>query len=244
MAYDQAKLVEKLRGINASQQSIETVSMYCQVLKRHAPNVVTDWAAEYHKQPTPRKVALLYLANDVLQNSRKKGAEYVAAFHKVLPHALHAAATSGDAKLAKSATRLVEIWNERRVFSAHAITALKEAVGDAATPSKDHGLASALEQTQRAHESRVTAAAACANIAEGAMDPQARTHAVNALTTALAAADAERLTRQRAVQALTAALQQQQAALAELSALSSGWQVHMARLQPGADDATCLVFSH
>lgn len=247
MAYDQNKLVEKLRGINASQQSIETVSMYCQVLKRHATNVVADWAAEYSKQPPPRKLALLFLANDVLQNSRKKGAEYVAAFHKALPRALKAAASSGDQKLAKGAMRLVEIWEERRVFGSHAITSLKDAVGGAATQSlpKDDSLSSVLQQVTRAHEGRLAAAAGCDNSAgvpgdAAPLDPQALVQRIKALTAALASADVEKLARQRAMQTLSAALQQQQAVLTELGTLAAGWQAQVVQLEAAARGAWLL----
>ena len=35
------------------------------------------------------KLTLLYLANDIVQNSRKKGSEYKAEFSRVLPRAFH-----------------------------------------------------------------------------------------------------------------------------------------------------------
>jgi hypothetical protein len=38
-----------------------------------------------------RRVAYLHLANDIIQNSRRKGNEYILAFQKVLPEALEAA---------------------------------------------------------------------------------------------------------------------------------------------------------
>ena len=36
-----------------------------------------------------RKLTLLYVANDVIQNARRKGPEYKAEFTRALPRALH-----------------------------------------------------------------------------------------------------------------------------------------------------------
>ncbi len=62
----------KLGGMNSTQASIETVSNWCQFYRRQAPAVVGCWDAEFVKAPPPRRLLMLYLANDILQNSRKK----------------------------------------------------------------------------------------------------------------------------------------------------------------------------
>lgn len=54
-----------------------------------------------------QKVPLLYLANDILQNSRRKGNEFVAEFWKVLPAALKDVAMKGDDHGKKVVSRLV-----------------------------------------------------------------------------------------------------------------------------------------
>ncbi len=252
MSYDQAKVVEKLRSLNSSQQSIETVSMYCQVLKRHAANVVADWSAEFSKQPPPRKLALLYLANDVLQNSRKKGAEYVAEFHRALPKALKAAASSGDPKLTRGAQRLVGIWEQRRVFGSHTITSLKEAVGNgsASTPragasssaaaSKGDGgtasayaappllqtLADALQKTDKATAARTEAGAACAvipDVMDGESHAQLQQYVVT-LQKAHKAAVAEGVARARVVKTLQAFMDVQHATEAALEHEVNTWE--------------------
>ena len=43
----------------------------------------------YSSANTSRRLTLLYLANDIVQNSRKKGAEYKVEFTRVLPKAFH-----------------------------------------------------------------------------------------------------------------------------------------------------------
>lgn len=49
----------------------------------------------------------LYLANDILQNSRRKGPEFVNAFWTVLPAVLRDVLDSGDESVRNPAYRLV-----------------------------------------------------------------------------------------------------------------------------------------
>lgn len=64
-----------------------------------ARKVVGVWEAEFTRAPNAqKKLALLYLANDILQNSRKKGPEYVQEFFRCLPRPLQQLLKHGDAK--------------------------------------------------------------------------------------------------------------------------------------------------
>lgn len=63
---------DKLGGLNSTQASIETLSNWCCFYRKQAPAVVTCWDAEYTRAPPPRRLVMLYLANDILQNSRRK----------------------------------------------------------------------------------------------------------------------------------------------------------------------------
>uniref|UniRef100_A0A1I8HI48 CID domain-containing protein n=1 Tax=Macrostomum lignano TaxID=282301 RepID=A0A1I8HI48_9PLAT len=54
--------------------------------------------------------------NDVVQNSRKQGPEFLRVFSAVLSHAMKDCAKAADAKVMASLDRLVRIWHERHVF--------------------------------------------------------------------------------------------------------------------------------
>lgn len=60
----------------------------------------------------------MYLANDVIQNSKKKGPEYGKEFGKVLKNAFnHIGETcSGDEKTLGSLGRILKIWEDRGVY--------------------------------------------------------------------------------------------------------------------------------
>ena len=59
----------------------------------------------------------MYLANDVVQNSKKKGPEYAKEFGLVMTKAFHhLASIEFDEKTIMSLVRLIAIWHERQIF--------------------------------------------------------------------------------------------------------------------------------
>ncbi|KAL2529220.1 ENTH/VHS family protein [Forsythia ovata] len=109
-------LGDKLMKLNSSQQSIETLSHWCIFHMNNAKQVVETWDRQFHCSPHEQRLAFLYLANDIIQNSRRKGAEFVTEFWKVLPDALRDVIEHGDELGKNSALRLISIWEERKVF--------------------------------------------------------------------------------------------------------------------------------
>lgn len=72
----------------------------------------------------------MYLANDVIQNSKKKGPEYGKEFGAVLSNAFEHMSSSSDEKIKTSIGRLLKIWEERGVYDAAQIREFKESLGD------------------------------------------------------------------------------------------------------------------
>ncbi|KAL1336675.1 hypothetical protein HN51_031053 [Arachis hypogaea] len=113
-------LADKLSKLNSTQQCIETLSHWCIFHRSKAEVVVETWKKQFDKSEMVQKVPLLYLANDILQNSKRKGNEFVTEFWKVLPSALKYVDEKGDDHEKKVASRLVDIWEQRRVFGSRA----------------------------------------------------------------------------------------------------------------------------
>ncbi|CAK9175146.1 unnamed protein product [Ilex paraguariensis] len=122
-------LVEKLAKLNSSQQSIETLSHWCIFHMNKAKQVVETWDKQFHCSPREQRLAFLYLANDILQNSRRKGSEFVGEFWKVLPDTLRDAIENWDEFGRNAALRLIGIWEERKVFGSRGQILKKELVG-------------------------------------------------------------------------------------------------------------------
>lgn len=118
--FNEQILADKLSKLNSTQQCIETLSHWCIFHRSKAELIVTTWEKQFHSSEVAQKVPLLYLANDILQNSKRKGNEFVSEFWKVLPGALKDLIEKGDDHGKNVVTRLVNIWEERRVFGSRA----------------------------------------------------------------------------------------------------------------------------
>ncbi|XP_066355120.1 uncharacterized protein [Miscanthus floridulus] len=63
-----------------------------------------------------KKILFLFLSNDILQNSKRKGGDYVHEFWRVLPRSLKHVYENGGEEGMKLVARLIGIWDERNVF--------------------------------------------------------------------------------------------------------------------------------
>lgn len=86
---------------------IKALSHWCIFHRSKAELVVTTWEKQFHSAQMVQKVPLLYLANDILQNSKRKGNEFVTEFWKVLPGALKVISEEGDDHGKNVVSRLV-----------------------------------------------------------------------------------------------------------------------------------------
>lgn len=114
--FSDSNLAKKLSDLNNSQQSIQTLSLWLIHHRKHCSTIVDVWLRELKKAHPKRKLTFLYLANDVIQNSKKKGPEFNKAFRSVLIEAFKSAVKDVDEKAKGSMERLVKIWEERSVF--------------------------------------------------------------------------------------------------------------------------------
>ena len=116
-SFSEESLEKKLADLNQSQQSIQGLSLWLVHHRKHHSKIVSTWQRELYKTSNDRKLVFLYLANDVVQNSRKKAPEFSKEFGHVLKKVLeHLTALNLDPKTVKSISRLVGIWKERNIF--------------------------------------------------------------------------------------------------------------------------------
>ncbi|KAG5245228.1 regulation of nuclear pre-mRNA domain-containing protein [Salix suchowensis] len=110
------------------------LSRWCIHHRSKAELVVETWDKQFHNSDMLKKVPLLYLANDILQNSKRKGNEFVAEFWKALPAALKNVVEKGDDRDKNVVSRLVNIWEERTVFGSRARSLRELMLGQDAPP--------------------------------------------------------------------------------------------------------------
>ncbi|XP_068618543.1 regulation of nuclear pre-mRNA domain-containing protein 1B isoform X2 [Battus philenor] len=122
-------LIRKLQDLNSSQQSIQTLSLWLIHHRKHHAAVVKTWFKELLKAKDSKQLTFMYLANDVIQNSKKKGPEYGKEFGEVLVESFkHMAKTGITTKTKNSLHRILSIWQERGVYDAQKIQEFKEAM--------------------------------------------------------------------------------------------------------------------
>lgn len=67
---------------------------------QEAHKLVSLWETEFDRsRDSAKRMALLYLANDILQNSRKKGTHFVQPFYRLLPRTVRLTVKHGDDKV-------------------------------------------------------------------------------------------------------------------------------------------------
>lgn len=77
-----------------------------------------------------RKLTFIYLVNDVIQNSRKKGPEFRDQFGPVLAPAFKLMGQAmADENTQKRLERILNIWGDRNLFDAKLMSEFKKALG-------------------------------------------------------------------------------------------------------------------
>ncbi|XP_043946135.1 regulation of nuclear pre-mRNA domain-containing protein 1B isoform X2 [Protopterus annectens] len=82
--FSESALEKKLSELSNSQQSVQTLSLWLIHHRKHSSPIISVWHKELKKAKSGRKLTFLYLANDVIQNSKRKGPEFTRDFESVL----------------------------------------------------------------------------------------------------------------------------------------------------------------
>lgn len=124
MALNESNLVKKLISLTNTQDSVQTLSLWILHHRAHHRKIVDIWAKVLKKSKPSHRLTMLYLANDVLQNGRRKGVQqYIESFGEVLPHQVP---LFRDEKILKHVDRVFTIWSERSVYPSDFTLGLKD----------------------------------------------------------------------------------------------------------------------
>jgi len=127
MSFSEASLLKKINELNNTQQSVQSVSLWLIHHRKHSQTIVKIWLKELvNSTKSERKLTFIYLANDMLQNSRKKGYEYMTEFSAVLGDAIENTAKYSDEKVRFTLERILNIWKDRKIYPDEKIEELKK----------------------------------------------------------------------------------------------------------------------
>ncbi|KAE9419654.1 hypothetical protein Angca_009807 [Angiostrongylus cantonensis] len=116
--FSEAAMRERLSKLRPQQDCINTLSMWLMHHHRHTDEIVQIWLKEVRKETNSSQIVnLLYIANDVIQNSRKKNPEMMAKFFTVLEPAFRHAAKISGPELDKAMIKTLNVWRDRQIYN-------------------------------------------------------------------------------------------------------------------------------
>ncbi|XP_035385238.1 regulation of nuclear pre-mRNA domain-containing protein 1A-like isoform X2 [Electrophorus electricus] len=134
--FSESALEKKLAELSNSQQSVQTLSLWLIHHRKHSKTIVKVWYNELKKAQVSRKLTFLYLANDVIQNSKKKGPEFTQDFAPLIIDAFKHVSSEGEDGCKKQLDRVLSIWQERAVYENDLLDKLSEVLHGEKKPKK------------------------------------------------------------------------------------------------------------
>ncbi|CEJ54575.1 Putative DUF618 domain protein [Penicillium brasilianum] len=131
MAYTDDAVKAKLSALNETQESIVTVAQWVMFHRRHAEKTAQIWLQKIRDSPPPKRLNLVYLANEVAQQSKARGKEdFLIAFSPIVAEATAAAYKGSSNDIQQKIRRVVDVWRQRHVFEVPILDAVEARVND------------------------------------------------------------------------------------------------------------------
>ncbi|KAL1867120.1 hypothetical protein Daus18300_006519 [Diaporthe australafricana] len=117
MAYNDDAVLARLSALNESHDSIATAAQWIMFHKRHADRTVQIWLQKLKESPSTRRLNLIYLANEVTQQSKARHKDdFPLAFAPIIAEAASVAYKGATPDVQNKVRRVVEVWRDRGVF--------------------------------------------------------------------------------------------------------------------------------
>lgn len=131
MAYTDDAVKAKLSALNETQESIVTVAQWVMFHRRHAERTALIWLQKIRDSQPPKRLNLVYLANEVAQQSKARGRdEFLMAFAPIIAEAAAIAYKGSSADIQGKLRRVMEVWRQRHVFDVAILEAIETRVDD------------------------------------------------------------------------------------------------------------------
>ncbi|VDO26680.1 unnamed protein product [Haemonchus placei] len=122
--FSETAMRERLSKLRPQQDCINTLSLWLMHHHRHTDDIVQIWLKEVRKETNSAQIVnLIYIANDVIQNSRKKNPEMAVKFYTVLEPAFRHAAKISGPELDKAMIKTLNVWRDRQIYSEEQLAA-------------------------------------------------------------------------------------------------------------------------
>ncbi|XP_077295544.1 uncharacterized protein LOC143917823 [Arctopsyche grandis] len=112
---------KKLTQLKDTQDSISALSTWCLQKREHHKKIVASWLNVLKRAKVDQRLTLFYLANDVIQYSKRKNYEFVESWGTTLQKATPLVR---DDKVKHRILRIFRIWEERQIYDEEFLTDL------------------------------------------------------------------------------------------------------------------------
>ncbi|XP_062546335.1 uncharacterized protein LOC134212459 isoform X2 [Armigeres subalbatus] len=112
--FDVPAFEQKLKELKDTQDSIQQLSAWCLQRRTHHKKIVSSWLNILKQVKVESRLTLFYLANDVIQYSKRKNYEYVDSWGTYLQKAT---TLVRDEKVKHKILRIFKIWEQREIYN-------------------------------------------------------------------------------------------------------------------------------
>lgn len=134
MTLNETSLEKRFSLVSTSQGSIQSLSFFCLHYKNHHKKIAQIWLRCLQKARVPHRLTLIYLANDIVQNAKRKNVlSFIDDFKNILKDTVP---YLRDEKIKKSVERVFSIWQDRSIFDSKFTNELKNALNSSGRPPK------------------------------------------------------------------------------------------------------------
>lgn len=123
MTLNENNLEKRFEMVSTSQGSIQSLSFFCLHYKAYHKKIAHIWLRSLQKAKISHRLTLIYLANDIVQNAKRKNAlSFIEDFKSILKDTIP---YLKDEKIKKSVDRVFSIWQDRSIYDVKFINELK-----------------------------------------------------------------------------------------------------------------------
>ncbi|XP_067624129.1 uncharacterized protein [Eurosta solidaginis] len=112
--FDEDFFETRLEALKDTQEGIQQLSAWCLQQRPHHKKIVTCWLNVLKRVRVEHRLVLFYLANDVIQNSKRKRYEFVESWATALQRAT---TMVRDEKVKSKILRIFGIWEQRDIYN-------------------------------------------------------------------------------------------------------------------------------
>mmetsp|Transcript_4479 Transcript_4479/g.8003 ORF Transcript_4479/g.8003 Transcript_4479/m.8003 type:complete len:250 (-) Transcript_4479:635-1384(-) len=115
MARGLGEVREKLKAVEPTASVIPKTSDFLLTFEKEAKDVVSIWKEVFDLEPK-RRLALLFVCNDIIQKARKTAPQFAEFWKPILPGCMKQIYETRKSENVKQVRKMLKIWRDRKVF--------------------------------------------------------------------------------------------------------------------------------